>query len=380
MNILQVISSTTAGGRELFTIPLSGKLTERGHTVTILCKAGSPVDSAARAKKIPVLYTSMGGYFNPLEIIKTAGFLRRYKFDIIHSHWTRDLANLILAAKLGGSVPIVCTKHVYSTVKKMDIFHGWIFKNVKCVMAVCELVRKNVIETVPVNPEKVVTVYNGVDLKNSFVPGKYGSAFRKEAGYSENDKLICMAGRINGGKGQHILLEAVPSVIKTHPSAQFVFSGKPEGEAEEAYFRGLLARVKELGVEAYVRFLGFRPDVPAIMDASDIIVMCSVFETFGLILIEGMALAKPVIGTAAGGVLEIIENGITGRTFPPGESERLAAVINDLLSNPKKAKKLGESARRSVEDKFNIDKTIEQRDGIYKTFSGKAQQGSVYKR
>ena len=125
-------------------------------------------------------------------------------------------------------------------------------------------------------------------------------------------------------------------------------------------------------MEAYVRFLGFRPELPAVMDASDIIVMCSIFETFGLILIEGMALAKPVIGTAAGGVLEIIENGITGRTFPPGESERLAAVINDLLSNPKKAKKLGESARRSVEDKFNIDKTIEQIEGIYKTFSGKA--------
>ena len=371
MNILQVISSPVAGGRELFTIPLSKKLIEKGHSVTILCKAGSPVETSAKIKGIPVLFTSMDWYFNPLEIFRLSRLFKKNKYDIIHAHWTKDLSNLIVASKLGGNPPIVCTKHVYSTVKKMDAFHGWIFKNVKCVMAVCELVRKNVIETVPINPEKVVTVYNGVDVKNTFVPGKYGSAFRREAGYSDNDKIICMTGRINKGKGQHVLLEAAPLVIKANPSAQFVFLGKPEGEEEKVYYESLLTRVKELGVESCVKFFGFRPDVPAVMDASDIIVMCSVFETFGLVLIEGMALAKPVIGTSAGGVLEIIDNGITGRTFPYDDSERLAGVINNLLSNPKKAKKLGESARRSVEEKFNIDKTISQIEGIYGTITGK---------
>ena len=365
MNILQVISSNVAGGRELFCVPVSVKLKEKGHRVAIMCKKGSPVEAEALRRGVDVIHTGFSWYFNPVEIFRAAKALRKGKFEIIHSHWTRDVSNLIAASGLAGGVPIVCTKHVYSTTMKKDLFHAWAAGHIKVMMCVCELVRKNLLDTVPIAPSKVVTVYNGIDAKEEWRPGKYGGNFRKENGIGEKAFLVCMAGRINSGKGQHVLVAAAKKVLAVHPEAEFVFAGRPEGPKEEEYFEGLVSGVKADGLEKQIRFLGFRSDLPSIMDSSDAVVMCSVFETFGLVLIQGMAMEKPVIGTNAGGVPEIISDGKNGLLFEYGDDEKLAALLLGLIENPGKRKMLGTAARRTVEEKFELADTVKAIENIY---------------
>ncbi len=365
MNILQVISSNVAGGRELFCVPVSVKLKEKGHKVSIMCRKGSPVEAEALRRGLDVISTGFNWYFNPLEILRAAKALRKGRFEIIHSHWTRDLSNLIVAAALAGGVPIVCTKHVYSTTPKKDLFHAWVAGRIRFMMCVCELVRKNLLDTMPIAPAKVVTVYNGIDAKEEWRPGKYGGSFRKENGIGENDFLVCMAGRINSGKGQHVLVAAAKKVLGLHPESMFVFAGRPEGAEEEKYYQELLAVVKEAGLEEKIRFLGFRSDLPKVVDSSDAVVMCSVFETFGLVLIQGMAMEKPVIGTNAGGVPEIISDAGNGLLFNYGDQEKLAALLLWLIENPEKRKMLGAAARRTVEEKFELTDTVKAIEKIY---------------
>jgi glycosyltransferase involved in cell wall biosynthesis/MFS family permease len=366
MNILQVVSSPAGGGRELDAVPLSKKLIQRGHNAIILCKKDSPVDIKAKQNNIPTLYTKMNWYFNPIEIIKIAFILRKYKIDVIHCHWTRDLLNLIIASKLVKRIPIVLTKHVYSTISKKDIFHKLVFNNVNCVIAICNLVKQNLIDTTPVKPQKIVTIYNGIDIENEWVPSKYFGKVKKEFNIKEDQILIGMVGRINEGKGQHILIEAIPKIISKIPSAMFLFAGKPEGESEIIYFENLKKRVKELNIEDKIIFTGFRNDIPAVMDSCDLIVLCSLFETFGMVLIEGMALAKPVVGTNSGGVLEIINDGFNGRLFPYGDSDKLAEAVLDILSDKEKAKKFGMNGRKIVEEKFDLNKMVDKIEKIYR--------------
>jgi len=365
MNILQVISSNVAGGRELFCIPVSVKLKENGHKVSIMCKKGSPVETEALRRGIDVIHTGFSWYFNPVEIFIAAKAIKAGKFEIIHSHWTRDVSNLIVAAAFAGGVPIVCTKHVYSTAIKKDLFHAWAASRLKVMMCVCELVRKNLLNTVPIAPSKVVTVYNGIDTKDEWRPGKFGGSFRRENGIDENAYLVCMAGRINSGKGQHVLVAAAKKVLKNHPEAVFVVAGRPEGPEEQKYYEEMLSAVKNAGLEKSIRFLGFRTDLPSIMDAADAVVMCSVFETFGLVLIQGMAMEKPVIGTNAGGVPEIITDGKNGLLFEYGDDEHLATLLAGLIEDPVKSKLLGEAARRTVEEKFELADTVKAIEKIY---------------
>ena len=365
MNILQVISSNVAGGRELFCVPVSLKLKEKGHKVSIMCRKGSPVEAEALRRGIDVIHTGFNWYFNPVEILRAARAIKAGGFEIIHSHWTRDVSNLIVAAAFAGGVPIVCTKHVYSTQMKKDLFHAWAAARLKVMMCVCELVRKNLLDTVPIAPAKVVTIYNGIDTKEEWRPGKFGGSFRKESGIGENAFLVCMAGRVNSGKGQHVLVAAAKKVLAVHPEAVFVFAGRPEGPEEEKYYEGLVFDVKEAGLEKQIRFLGFRSDLPSIMDASDAVVMCSVFETFGLVLIQGMAMEKPVIGTNAGGVPEIITDGSNGLLFEYGDHEKLAELLIGLIENPGKRKLLGTAARRTVEEKFELADTVKAIEKIY---------------
>ena len=174
-----------------------------------------------------------------------------------------------------------------------------------------------------------------------------------------------MAGRINSGKGQHVLVAAAKKILQSHPEAVFVFAGRPEGAEEEKYYEGLVAGVKESGLEKSVRFLGFRRDLPSVIDASDAVVMCSVFETFGLVLIQGMAMEKPVIGTGSGGVPEIISDGNKGLLFEYGDDVKLAGLIEGLIEAPERRKALGAAARRTVVEKFELGNTVKIIETIY---------------
>lgn len=195
-------------------------------------------------------------------------------------------------------------------------------------------------------------VYNGIDPSPfEAVSASDGAALRAEMGIGP-DPLIGLFGRLARWKGQHVLIEALASL----PTAHALLVGDALFEGDEAYGRQLRRRVSALGLMDRVHFLGFREDVPALMTACDIVVHTSVApEPFGRVIVEGMLAGRPVVATNAGGALEIVEDGRSGRLVPPSDPSALRGALASLLQNPDAAAALAEAGRARARALFSPD-------------------------
>ncbi len=156
--------------------------------------------------------------------------------------------------------------------------------------------------------------------------------------------LIGMVARLQRWKGVHVLVDAVPAILAERPDAHVVIVGGPH-ETEPGYAAELAARAHALGVQHAVRFAGFQSNVPEWMQAMDVIVHASDHEPFGIVVIEAMALGKPVIAGSGGGPAEIITDGVDGLLTPYGDSGALARSVLRVLREPAFAQVLGGAAR-----------------------------------
>ena len=173
----------------------------------------------------------------------------------------------------------------------------------------------------------VQVVYDGFDAAPFTDTSVDLSALRAELG-SDGLRVVGVFGRITQWKGQDVVLRALVNV----PSVVAVFVGEEEDPASGDELR-LLAR--ELGIADRVRFLGFRKDVPQLMRVVDCIVHVPTDpEPFGRVVVEGMLARRPVIATRAGGVPEIIENGVSGILIAPGSPDELAEALRRIFSDP----------------------------------------------
>ena len=177
--------------------------------------------------------------------------------------------------------------------------------------------------------------------------------------------LVVLVGRIADWKGQDVFIRAAALTRDAFPLARFQIIGAPLfGEYEyEASLHRLCA---ELGVEDRVEFLGFRSDVPALLAEADVVVHASTLgEPFGQVVIEGMAAGKPVIATDGGALPEIVLPGKTGLLVPMGDAPAMGEAISALLSDPVRARAMGEAGRLRVQERFTISHTVRKMERIY---------------
>jgi len=201
--------------------------------------------------------------------------------------------------------------------------------------------------------EKPVIVYNGIDPTPfaQFDPADV-SPFRETLDVPQNVPLVGVFSRLAPWKGQHVLLDALPAV----PDVHALLVGDALFRGDESYEETLRHRAVELGVADRVHFLGFRSDVPRLMQLVDIVVHTSVApEPFGRVIVEGMLAAKPVIATRAGGAIEVIREPDTGTLIPGGDATTLAGAIQAVLDAPREAEQMGRAARIYAEQRFGID-------------------------
>ena len=159
-------------------------------------------------------------------------------------------------------------------------------------------------------------------------------------------------------KGQHILIRAIPELVKQHTNVKILIAGD-ETAGEHGYKEYLLNLCRELGVEQYVKFLPFTDDVPRWMSALDVFVLPSFSETYGLVVIEAMAMQLPIIATNAGGVPEIITNGKTGLLIEPRDVTELALAMHRVLSDSNLRLPLGRLAREEALKCYDFDSCID---------------------
>ena len=176
---------------------------------------------------------------------------------------------------------------------------------------------------------------------------------RRLCGLPETGPIIGIVGRLQRWKGMHVFAEAMARVLKTHPDAFGVIVGG-DHEFEPEYPAFLNQHISELGLTDKIKLTGIQKNVPVWMQAMDVVVHASDREPFGIVIIEGMALGKPVVAGDKGGPTEIIEPGVTGLLTPYGDAGALATAILRYLDDPAFAAQVGDAARKRAQN-FSVD-------------------------
>ena len=204
-------------------------------------------------------------------------------------------------------------------------------------------------------------IYNGVDLTRYREP-EVCCTLQAEYGIAPGSPIVGVVARLEVEKGHPTLLEAWPRVLASVPDAHLLVVGEgSQREALESQARGLGL----LGARPAVTFTGRRDDVPAVTAALDVAVLPSYREAQGLSILEAMALARPVVASAVGGIPEMIEDGQTGLLVPPRDPDRLADAIARLLSDHPYADTLGKAGRDLVEERFCAELMVRAIETIY---------------
>lgn len=194
----------------------------------------------------------------------------------------------------------------------------------------------------PHRPQSLV--YPGASLERfAEVRGESPAALRARFGLPTTGPLIGIVGRLQRWKGMHTVIDAMPAVRAAHPGAHLVIVGGAH-DTEPRYGDELRTLAALRGVSDAVTFAGYQADVPRWMQAMDVIVHASDREPFGIVVVEAMALGKPVIAGSAGGPAEIIVDGVHGLLTPFGDASALAAAIRRYLDDPAFAAQAGAAA------------------------------------
>ena len=240
------------------------------------------------------------------------------------------------------------------------LIERWSARLADRVIACSEAVRTWEIETMGQPPAKVTT------LRNAIVPPVEPSdADRRSAraalGASPDDLLVGTLGRLyEPKKGLSIFVDAAAAVLARVPRARFVLVGDGPARAD------LEARAARAGLGDRLRFAGERRDVARLLPAYDLFVQPSLWEGFGLTLVEAMAVGLPVVATRVGGIPEIVRDGRDGILVPPGDAAALARAIADLLDDPARRSAFAAEGRHRARTEFHIDRLVAETAALYR--------------
>ncbi|MFT5367929.1 MAG: glycosyltransferase involved in cell wall biosynthesis [Candidatus Latescibacterota bacterium] len=231
--------------------------------------------------------------------------------------------------------------------------------NLDMLIAVCNSSRDLVIKHFGIDEKRTTAVYNGIDILGfEQEVSQLPPAILKK----ENELLIGTVGRLSPQKGFDVLLNAMPAVLAKIPNARLVISG--DGPEEEA----LKSQCKDLQIENQVDFLGWRSDIPALLQAFDLFVLPSRYESFPISILEVMAASKPIVATHVDGIPESVSEGKTGLLVPSEDPVMLADAIATLLHDPALCAQMSTQARERVETHFTLEKTARDTQAIYHQF------------
>ena len=320
------------------------------------------VSIATASKSMLRLRTSSG--LDSLKIIpelwRVAGQIKQNAsdYDLILANSQKAFVTVALAS-LRGSPPIFWYLHDILTAKHFSRINRLVAIFLANRFATKVLVNSQATGTAFAaaggNKQLCHVVYNGFDSKKFALVAQEDVAKIRTQLDIGNAPLVGLFSRLSYWKGQHILLEAV----KRLPQVQVILVGDALfGEQEYVSELKLLAEIPELARR--VHWLGFRDDIPVLMKACDIIVHTSTEpEPFGRVIVEGQLAQKPVIASAAGGALELIEDGKTGFLFPPKDASALGEIIKRLIDDRPLAQKIARQGYDNAQNNFALDTILQ---------------------
>jgi glycosyltransferase involved in cell wall biosynthesis len=289
-----------------------------------------------------------------------ARLIRRERVDLVHAN--NELYSHVPTILAARATRRPCVVHMRG-IRPLTRRERWAIRLVDHFIIISEIGRRFYLkEGVP--DERTSVIYDGMDLA-VFDGHADREAMRRRLGVAPSEVLLGFVSRLEPKKGVQDFLDAFALVQRACPQARAVVVGG-DPDHRQAYFRELVQRARALGLSSRVTFTGWRDDVPSLTSAFDVAVQASHYmEGFGTSVMEAMALGKPVVATAVGGIPELVEEHATALLVPSGDWEALAQAIIRLVREPQLRARMGASGRRRVEERFNQARLTTQVEALY---------------
>jgi glycosyltransferase involved in cell wall biosynthesis len=315
------------------------------------------------AAGVPVVYcprqTRVAKYARGIEL---ARIFRQHKVQLLHTHNTTAFIDSTVGARLAQVPVLINTDHC----KNYPIAKRWMYLErgaslfADKIVAVSNHTRDELIHYERIDSDKVQVIYNGINVR--LTRNESPAVLRAELGIHEHDIVIGTAGRLEAQKGLDLFIGAMPIILQRLPEARFVIVG---GGSLEGALKEQAARLK---VDHRTIFTGSRVDAVDIVQLLDCFVSTSNFEGMPMALLEAMALAKPIVATAVGGVPEVVLDGYNGHLIRSRDPQVVANAVLGILTSPARRSEFGANGRRRYDDRFTAEAMARAYEGLYDTY------------
>ncbi len=319
----------------------------------IAARPGQPLAARARDAGIPVVETSPWAEFGLIAAAALRRTILRRNIRIVHAH-TAHAAALAALATLRTPARLVVTRRVDFPLRSNPASR-WKYRRADGVIAISRAVA-DVMAAGGVIPSRIEVIPSGIDLSR---PAPAPSRDRFAAlGVPADAMVVVQVAQLVGHKDPVTFVEAIAVARRRVPSLHAILAGDgPLREAVDA----AIARHQLAGV---VHAAGYRTDADALLASADVVALSSREEGMGTVLLDAMAFGKPVVATRAGGIPEVIEDGVSGVLTPPGDAAALGGAIADLCESPDRRAALSSAARVRAA-RFSMTVTAARTASVY---------------
>ncbi len=317
---------------------------------------------------VPSLKRNINPVFDLAALISLYRIFKQEKFDLVHTHTAKAGILGRIAARLSRVRRILHTSHGHNFYGYFGSVISWIIvvleryvaNFTKKIVTLTELERKDLLKFKVIEDAKISVVNTAVEWdKHKGLNDLERLRRREQFGIAQDALLIGMVGRLECIKGVEFFMNAAELLVKKLKNVKFILVG------EGILRKELEERAKKVGLQGKITFTGWRDDVLEIISCLDVLVLPSLNEAVGLVLIEAQGLGVPVVATKVGGIPEVVENGKSGILVPPADSRALAEALEELILDKEKRERIAEFAKNYVKDKYSVKDLIEKISALY---------------
>jgi glycosyltransferase involved in cell wall biosynthesis len=359
--IVQVAGSADWGGGERYLELLARHLDRGRFTLEVVVPGPGALCGRLAALGVPVHVVTLEALVSVAAVTRLAGAFRRLGADLVQAHGARSNVYARLAARLAGTRAVVSTVHnaltdypvsparraVYRALDRVTLP---LASRVLCVAGALAAPYRG----------RAVVVRNGIDVEDfDLVTVAASARARRRVLAPGGGPLLGFVGRLTPQKDPLAFVQALARVRRVRADVGGVIVG--DGPLREDVERAVRAR----GLDSCCRVLGARDDVAALLAALDVFVLTSVSEGLPFVILEAMALERPVVATAVNGVVEVVEPDVSGRLVARGDGDALARAVLDTLADADRARAMGRAGRRRIEADFTASRMVRETEALY---------------
>jgi glycosyltransferase involved in cell wall biosynthesis len=351
------------GGQEIRILREMEAFRTRGWDMRLACREESIISKRAQESGFPVAHLPFKSSIHLPSVLDLVRIIRRDGISLVHTHSSVDGWLGGMAAKLAG-VPMIRSRHLSSPVRAglnaklvYDILP-------EAVISSGRHIRDHLVQEGRCHPSRQYSVPAGADT-TLFHPDVETQGLRASLGLKDSDQVIGIVAVLRSWKGHDVLLDAFTSLMKDMPQARLLIVG--EGPRRPA----LEKRIRTGQLEKHVIMTGHRTDVANLMRIMDVCVLPSLKnEATSQVLPQAMLVGTPVVSSSAGGLTEVVEDGIRGRVVPPQDASTLEQALRAVFAEPEKTQKMAAQAREHALIELTFATQIDRTEAVYRKVLG----------